>query len=110
MSTQYKKIQNKIAPQSEAPEKNLKPKASRDVLLLILIGLTLIILIAAWPNLDSIGRGMYASLFAGMIVVYVNRHANFSEKLKKILIGVSLTLLLLCMILLGTSIYFQFFA
>ena len=111
MSTQTKKIQKKIAPKDPvAKESNLKPKASRDILLLILIGMTLLILVAAWPNLDTIGRGMYASLFAGMVVVYINRHANFSEKVKKILIVVSLSLLFLCLLLLCLSIYFQYFA
>lgn len=113
MSTQYKKIQNKIAPKEEATadKKDLKPKASRDMLLLVLIVLTAIIMALAWqnPEFDNTGRGMYGCLLAGMIVVYVNRRGGFSDKVKKILIGVSTTLLILCVGLLGLSMYHQFF-
>ena len=64
MATQYKKIQNKIHPKDEKKENvDLKPKASRDALLLVLIAVTLIILVLAWSNMDGIGRGMYGALF-----------------------------------------------
>ena len=40
MATQYKKIQNKIHPkEDEKPKADLKPKASRDALLLAVEGL-----------------------------------------------------------------------
>ena len=60
MATQYKKIQNKIHPkEDDKPKADLKPKASRDALLLVLIAVTLVILVLAWSNMDGIGRGMY---------------------------------------------------
>ena len=44
MATQYKKIQNKLHPkEAEQGKTDLKPKASRDALLLVLIALTLVI-------------------------------------------------------------------
>lgn len=111
MSTQYKKIQKKTAPKTDAVTKsNLKPKASRDLLLIILIVFTLLILALAWSNMDYLGRGMYACLSVGMIVVYVNRHANFSDTVHRILIGVSLATLCASIGLLGLSVYYQFFA
>lgn len=111
MSTQYKKIQKKTAPKNNAVAKsNLKPKASRDLLLIILIVFTLLILGLAWSNMDNLGRGMYACLSVGMIVVYVNRHANFSDKVHRILIGVSLAALCSSIALLCLSVYYQFFA
>jgi len=110
MSTQYKKIQKKNAAQeTSAAKSNLKPKASRDLLLIFLIVFTVLILVLAWSNLDNLGRGMYACLSVGMIVVYVNRHANFSDKVHKILIGVSLFTLCASIGLLGLSVYNQFF-
>ena len=111
MSTQYKKIQKKNAPKSTNSTKaNLKPKASRDLLLIILIVFTAVIMVLAWTNLDLPGKSMYACLFVGMVIVYVNRHANFNEKVQKILIGVSMFTLLASIVLLGVSVYYQFFA
>lgn len=114
MATQTRKIKNKIAPRAQEKAKQeaakLKPKASRDIMLIAMIALTAIILILAWPNMDQVGRGMYGCLLGGMVVVYVNRHMDFTERVKKILIVVSLTALTACLILLGYSIYTQYFA
>ena len=113
MATQYKKIQNKIGPKEDttAGKADLKPKASRDMLLLVLIVLTAIIMALAWqnPEFDATGRGMYGCLLAGMIVVYINRRGGFSDTVKKSLIAVSTTLLVLCIVLLGFSMNHQFF-
>lgn len=111
MSTQYKKIQKKnLSKNSPSSKTNLKPKASRDLLLIILIVFTALIMVLAWTNLDNLGKSMYACLFLGMVVVYVNRHANFSDQTHKILIGVSLFTLCASVVLLGVSVYYQFFA
>ncbi|MCR5176150.1 MAG: hypothetical protein K6C05_04810 [Anaerovibrio sp.] len=110
MSTQYKKIQKKNTHTNPKAEKtNLKPKASRDLLLIILIVFTAVILVLAWPNMDVLGRSMYVCLSIGMVIVYVNRHANFSEKTHKILIYVSLFTLFSSVALLALSVYQQFF-
>ena len=110
MATQYKKIQNKIHPKDEKKENvDLKPKASRDALLLVLIAVTLIILVLAWSNMDGIGRGMYGALFVGMVIVYINRRMEFSDQVRKVLIGVSSALILASICLLGLSMYNQFF-
>lgn len=109
MATQYKKIQNKIHPK-ETPKEgmDLKPKASRDALLLVLIAVTLLILIMAWSNMDGVGRCMYSALFVGMVIVYINRRMTFSDKVRKVLIGVSSALMLASICLLGLSMYNQF--
>ncbi|MGM9540347.1 hypothetical protein [Anaerovibrio sp.] len=110
MATQYKKIQNKIHPKEDVKGKpDLKPKASRDALLLVLIAVTLVILVLAWNNMDGIGRGMYGALFVGMVIVYVNRRMEFSDTVRKVLIGVSSALMLASICLLGLSMYHQFF-
>lgn len=111
MSTQYKKIQNKVHPKEDAPAKtDLKPKASRDALLLVLIVVTLVILCLAWGNMDGLGRGMYGCLLVGMVVVYLNRRMNLTDNAHKMLIGVSSFLLVAAIALLGLSMYYQFWA
>lgn len=110
MATQYKKIQNKIHPKKADEQKvDLKPKASRDALLLVLIAVTLFILVMAWGNMDGIGRTMYSALFVGMVIVYVNRRMEFSDNVRKVLIGISSALMLGSICLLGLSMYNQFF-
>lgn len=110
MATQYKKIQNKIHPkEDEKPKADLKPKASRDALLLVLIAVTLVILVLAWSNMDGIGRGMYGAMFVGMVIVYINRRMEFSDNVRKALIAISSALMLASICLLGLSMYNQFF-
>ena len=111
MATQYKKIQNKLHPQeAEQGKTDLKPKASRDALLLVLIALTLIILAIGWNTMDDIGHAMYGFMVAGMVIVYLNRRlTNLSENIRKCLIAVSSTLLLGSIVMLGYSVYLQFF-
>lgn len=109
MSTQYKHLQNKLHPEKKA-KKNMKPKAPRDLMLIILICLTIIIMILAWHNLDTLGISMYASLVVSMLLVYTNRHGDFSEKEHKYLKWLSMSFVALCLILFGTVTYLQFFA
>ena len=96
MATQYKKIQNKLHPkEAEQGKTDLKPKASRDALLLVLIALTLVILAIGWNTMDDIGHAMYGFMVAGMVIVYLNRRlTNLSENIRKCLIAISSTLLL----------------
>ena len=111
MATQYKKIQNKLHPkEAEQSKTDLKPKASRDALLLVLIALTLVILAIGWNTMDDIGRAMYGFMVAGMVIVYLNRRlTNLSENIRKCLIAVSSTLLLGSIVMLGYSVNLQFF-
>ena len=93
MATQYKKIQNKLHPkEAEQSKTDLKPKA---------IG---------WNTMDDIGHAMYGFMVAGMVIVYLNRRlTNLSENIRKCLIAVSSTLLLGSIVMLGYSVYLQFF-
>ncbi len=109
MATQYKKIQNKIHPkEQESVKEDLKPKASRDALLLVLIAVTALVLVLGWNTMDDIGHAMYAALVVGMGTVYINRRMTLSENVHKILIGISSTLLVVSIGLLGYSMYVQF--
>ncbi|ORU00917.1 hypothetical protein D081_0365 [Anaerovibrio sp. JC8] len=112
MSTQYKKIQKKNAPAADAGQakSNMKPKASRDLLLLIMMAFSVLIMALGWEALDSIGVAMYTCLIIGMGVVYVNRHGNFTDKVHRILVGVSMGTLFASVGLLGLSVYMQYFA
>lgn len=86
MATQYKKIQNKIHPkEQESVKEDLKPKASRDALLLVLIAVTALVLVLGWNTMDDIGHAMYAALVVGMGTVYINRRMTLSENVHKIL-------------------------
>ena len=60
MSTQYKKIQKNLSPAADAAnsKSNMKPKASRDLLLLIMIALTMFVMALGWQTLDQIGVAM----------------------------------------------------
>lgn len=109
MATQYKKIQNKLHPKEDEKAKaDLKPKASRDALLLVLIVVTFIILLLGWSTMDEIGQMMYGVLLAGMAIVYLNRRLELSQQMHSILIAVSSTLLLSSVGLLAYSMYVQF--
>ena len=111
MATQYKKIQNKLHPKEDEQKKtDLKPKASRDALLLVLIAMTIVILAVGWSTMDDIGHAMYGFMTVGMIIVYINRRlTNLSENVRKGLIALSSTLLLGSIVMLGYSVYLQFF-
>ena len=110
MATQYKKIQNKLHPKEQPTEKqDLKPKASRDALLLVLIAMTVVILVIGWSTMDNLGHAMYASMLVGMVIVYLNRRlTNISENVRKVLIGISSAALLGSIAMLGYSMYLQF--
>ena len=109
MATQYKKIQNKLHPKDDEQAKaDLKPKATRDALLLVLIAVTLFILVVGWSTLDDIGHAMYTVLMIGMVVVYLNRRLNLSKQMHTALIAVSSTMLVTSIGLLGYSLYIQF--
>ncbi|WP_027397622.1 hypothetical protein [Anaerovibrio lipolyticus] len=112
MSTQYKKIQKNLSPAADAAnsKSNMKPKASRDLLLLIMIALTMFVMALGWQTLDQIGVAMYTCLMIGMVVVYINRHGNFTDKVHRILVGVSMGTLFASVGLLGLSVYMQYFA
>ena len=78
MATQYKKIQNKLHPkEAEQGKTDLKPKASRDALLLVLIALTLVILAIGWNTMDD-KRGCcfdsYLHLFFLLPHIFISVH------------------------------------
>ena len=110
MATQYKKIQNKLHPKEQPAEKqDLKPKASRDALLLVLIAMTVVILIIGWSTMDDIGHAMYGFMLVGMVIVYLNRRlTSISENVRKGMIALSSTLLLGSIVMLCYSMYLQF--
>lgn len=72
MAKMLKKLQQKITP----PE---KPKAARppgkDYLLLILMAFSVMVVIAAWENLDSLTLAMYILLTASLGLTYTRRQA-----------------------------------
>lgn len=112
MSTQYKKIQKKNAAAVgiDKEKSNMKPKASRDMLLLIMIALTVFIMALGWQTLDQLGVAMYTCLTIGMVLTYINRHGSFTDQVHRILIWVSMGTLFSSIVLLGLSVYMQYFA
>ncbi len=110
MSTQTKRIQNKISPKEkvEKVKSDLKPKQSRDLLLLLLMGMTIFIMILGHENIDTMGFSMYGTMLVSMMLMYINRHVDMSEAAHKalailVLIGVAAIIGLM-----AANIYFQF--
>ena len=110
MSTQTKRIQNKISPKEkvEKVKSDLKPKQSRDLLLLLLMGMTIFIMILGHENIDTMGFSMYGTMLVSMMLMYINRHMDMSEAAHKaltilVLIGVAAIIGLM-----AANIYFQF--
>ena len=72
MAKMLKKLQQKITP----PE---KPKPTRppgkDYMLLILMSFTVIVVITAWENLDTLTLTMYILLTLSLGLTYTRRHA-----------------------------------
>ena len=72
MAKMLKKLQQKIAP----PEKpKAAPPPGKDYLLLILMAFTVMVVIAAWENLDTLTLTMYILLTLSLGLTYTRRHA-----------------------------------
>ncbi len=110
MARESKKIRRKVEPDYGKKKSDLKPKAPRDRMLLILIALTVFVMGMGYQNLDAIGLAMYATLLISMVIVYINRHSEFSESTHRILTWVSLVTSVSTIGLFGYSTYLNFFA
>ena len=72
MAKMLKKLQQKITP----PEKpKAAPPPGKDHLLLILMAFTVMVVIAAWENLDTLTLTMYILLTLSLGLTYTRRHA-----------------------------------
>ena len=72
MAKMLKKLQQKITP----PEKpKAAPPLGKDYLLLILMAFTVMVVIAAWENLDTLTLTMYILLTLSLGLTYTRRHA-----------------------------------
>ena len=72
MAKMLKKLQQKITP----PEKpKAAPPPGKDYLLLILMAFTVMVVIAAWENLDTLTLTMYILLALSLGLTYTRRHA-----------------------------------
>lgn len=72
MAKMLKKLQQKITP----PEKSkAAPPPGKDYLLLILMAFTVMVIIAAWENLDTLTLTMYILLTLSLGLTYTRRHA-----------------------------------
>ena len=72
MAKMLKKLQPKITP----PEKpKAAPPPGKDYLLLILMAFTVMVVIAAWENLDTLTLTMYILLTLSLGLTYTRRHA-----------------------------------
>ncbi|EJO22704.1 hypothetical protein HMPREF1148_0202 [Selenomonas sp. FOBRC6] len=72
MAKMLKKLQQKITP----PEKpKAAPPPGKDYLLLILMAFTVMVVIAAWENLDTLTLTMYMLLTLSLGLTYTRRHA-----------------------------------
>ncbi|WP_315437348.1 hypothetical protein [uncultured Selenomonas sp.] len=72
MAKMLKKLQQKITP-SEKPK--AAPPPGKDYLLLILMAFTVMVIIAAWENLDTLTLTMYILLTLSLGLTYTRRHA-----------------------------------
>ena len=78
MAKQSKRILKNIhAAQELAEEEKLpeapKPRPWENIILVVVICLTLFLLASGWDLMDAWNRGMYASLAAALILMYVQR-------------------------------------
>jgi hypothetical protein len=72
MAKMLKKLQQKTTP----PEKpKAAPPPGKDYLLLILMAFTVMVVIAAWENLDTLTLTMYILLTLSLGLTYTRRHA-----------------------------------
>ena len=72
MAKMLKKLQQKITP----PDKpKAAPPPGKDYLLLILMAFTVMVVIAAWENLDTLTLTMYMLLTLSLGLTYTRRHA-----------------------------------
>jgi hypothetical protein len=78
MARLSKRIQHKIQPSNQAPEKKKKP--GRDYLLIAVIWLNLFILAMGWSEFDVLNRSMYIALAVSLMLIYTHKHSTFSEK------------------------------
>ena len=72
MAKMLKKLQQKITP-LEKPK--AAPPPGKDYLLLILMAFTVMVVIAAWENLDTLTLTMYILLTLSLGLTYTRRHA-----------------------------------
>ena len=72
MAKMLKKLQQKITP-AEKPK--AAPPPGKDYLLLILMAFTVMVVIAAWENLDTLTLTMYILLTLSLGLTYTRRHA-----------------------------------
>ena len=73
MAKMLKKLQQKMTP----PEKpRTAPPPGKDYLLLILMAFTVMVVIAAWENLDTLTLTMYILLTLSLGLTYTRRHAG----------------------------------
>ena len=72
MAKMLKKLQQKMTP-AEKP-KPVRPPG-KDYMLLILMAFTVMVVIAAWEELDSLTLTMYILLTASLGLTYTRRHA-----------------------------------
>ena len=72
MAKMLKKLQQKVTP-AEKP-KPVRPPG-KDYMLLILMAFTVIVVLAAWEELDSLTLTMYVLLTASLGLTYTRRQA-----------------------------------
>ena len=72
MAKMLKKLQQKITPQEKS--KPVRPPG-KDYILLILMAFTVMVVIAAWEELDSLTLTMYILLTLSLGLTYTRRHA-----------------------------------
>ena len=72
MAKMLKKLQQKVTP-AEKP-KPVRPPG-KDYMLLILMAFTVMVVLAAWEELDSLTLTMYVLLTASLGLTYVRRQA-----------------------------------
>lgn len=110
MARESKKIRRKVEPEYGKKKSDMKPKAPKDRMLLVLIALTVFVMGMGYQNLDGVGLAMYAMLLVSMVVVYINRHSELSESTHRFLTWFSLATSIACIGLFGYSTYLNFFA
>ncbi|MCR5560126.1 hypothetical protein [Schwartzia sp. (in: firmicutes)] len=117
MAKQFKRIRKNINAAHELEEEDKlveapKPRPWENIILVVVICLTLFLLASGWDMMDNWNRGMYASLAAALILMYVQR--KHADKLsasvapwlnRGIFLFISLSLCLF-----GCVIYLQHFA
>ena len=108
MATQTSKLKKKLQPAPEPPKEDLKPKTGQDRLRLTLMAVTALIMMIGYDKMNGFQMGLYSAILGSIVTLYYSRHmSNPNPKAVQTLKYISLFFLILVMVLIILSLYFE---